>query len=435
MNDQLIKKALKLRETPVLTINRALASTAGQLSGLPTALMVAQEDFPSFYTPPDEELLKKKLAPEFNDPHLKDVVLRLNSSDAADNVLRVIKNENLSPSTKAIGVPLSILGSVMSDLQKSPHYDPFANAAVIYGNTPEVARHELGHAKDFNANPEETEWKALQLGIQNLIPSPFNALGPATQRAEYAAHNMAMKLMADDPQARRDYRRRVYTGYGTYLGGLAGAIAGVAMAHRKRKDGRILAAQGAGVGSLAGVGVGRLVAELLNLKDNAPGKDALEDFNPGAWAAVALPTVAGAILGAKMQPNTSSLPRLSTNPTLTWAVGGAGLGASLGAALLSVNQLIKGKKVPFTAEPSVPVSGDKDNGYKQPIGDALRVSIPAVLGGLGGAYLARDKEIDKIISSVLGGTSLGGAVGLGLNQLFKPRRNEEPAPRKELTFA
>lgn len=287
----MFKKAFRIEEPgkDILSqLDYGIASTVGRAKALPSALIVGQEKAWQDLKGPDKKVLQKELAHLKKDPRLKDVIVRLNHTNLIDDLKRIWSDKE-AVNNPFKSVPLKLINSVMHtttapfvSMRRMDHYNPITNTVGLYSGIPEVAHHELGHARDFNNNPFSTPLRTFASNMEQRF-LPFQA-GPVTQFLESAANHEAEKGYKGDM---REFRRRLWPARGTYWGvGLGTAayalnpelrekvhdfIAGDPGSYSDDWKGTLLKGlRGFGAGiALSGAGAltGRLFAEARNLFD------------------------------------------------------------------------------------------------------------------------------------------------------------------------
>jgi hypothetical protein len=293
----MFKKAFKIEEPAkdVLSqLDYGIASTVGRAKALPFSLLVGQEKAWQDLKGPDKKVLQKELAHLQKDPRLKDVVVRLNHTNLMDDLKRIwsdqhaVNNPFKTVPLKLINTFLHASTAPMLSMRRADHYNPITNTVGLYSGIPEVAHHELGHARDFNNNSLSTPFRNIASTLEQRF-LPFQA-GPVTQLLESAANHEAEKGYKGDM---REFRRRLWPARGTYWGvGLGTAayalhpglrekvhdfIAGDPGSYSDDWQGKLLKGLrgfGAGVAlPAAGALTGRLFAEARNLFDRGGKKE------------------------------------------------------------------------------------------------------------------------------------------------------------------
>ena len=250
-----------------------LADSVGRVSGLPAALLVGQEKAHKWLQNYDAEKFEEDFKHLQKDPRLKNTLVRLGHADPVDSIKRIWKNKKLSPYLKTVGTISEIPNSLISTLERNNSYNPITDEAHIYSNIPEIAHHELGHARDINSRNKDVN--ALAMLLDSKLPIKA---GPFTQFLETRANQEAEKGYLGD---KKEFRRRLWPGRGTYWATLLGSAA---MLHPNIRENVERFVTDGGYGnlqdnlirsSLLGLGVtgagalgGRVFAEVRNLFDS-----------------------------------------------------------------------------------------------------------------------------------------------------------------------
>lgn len=266
------KVALEFTEatSPSAKVMKFIADSVGAVGGLPAALAIGQEKALNFYKKPDIEKVREQFEHIKDDPRLEGVKVRLGYADPMDDIKTVFAKKDWSLPRKYIGALGSLASAVMTPM-RGAHYNPFTNNISVFGDTPEIMAHEIGHAQDFNKSKYSTHKRLLGKAIvDKLLPGQLG-----TQFTESMANVEAEKNYNGDP---RELRRRLWPARTTYL--LAGLLSGgkylpempsnlVHLISKKLNISPMTVAKSlSGVGGLATAGIlGRGAAEVRNLFD------------------------------------------------------------------------------------------------------------------------------------------------------------------------
>ena len=237
-------------------LSRALASTVGHLGGASVGLPILglQEHVnPTQWHGKDRSWLTSEIADDderaqklkqitknlekVRKQELGDHQVLLGGTNAFKEIPRILKNKRTSILGKVFGLGTYLPQSLMMNALRGSHYNPLSDTSVIYGNSPAVLTHELGHALDFNERPVSKE-----KGFEGLIAREgggllrdgymmSRAFAPIMLAQEGLANiNSEDALMAaykKDPQTLNkilsDRQRVLPAGFGSYLGGTIGA--------------------------------------------------------------------------------------------------------------------------------------------------------------------------------------------------------------------
>jgi hypothetical protein len=271
-------------------IHKAIGDTVGRVASLPALLMSnrvmhdpTKKDRPKAHE--DVMEMFSKVRPD----QLRDVLLRLGGADLIDDMVwkkdrgegpqhwskrlggRILHNQKAGPAGKALGYATAPLRWAQTAVNRSPHYDPFSDAANNPWDDVQVSEHELGHAIDFNNAERHGPIGMLgRLGrgsLRDLYTAAYG-LPMAKLWHEAQANNQSLGALreglADDPEQlaeREDARWPTLTaGYGSYIGGELSNL-GVPV-----------------VGPLAGMVAGRIAGE--GVRANRQGMRATETAEP-----------------------------------------------------------------------------------------------------------------------------------------------------------
>jgi hypothetical protein len=91
------------------------------------------------------------------------------------------------------------------------HYNPYTNSIHLYSDSPSIAIHEAGHAKDFAG----TSWKGLYAAVR-LLP-----IVPLFQEAEATGDAIGYHRDREDRDLERADYKILYPAYATYVAGEA----------------------------------------------------------------------------------------------------------------------------------------------------------------------------------------------------------------------
>ncbi|HLC91161.1 MAG TPA: hypothetical protein VJI15_05330 [Candidatus Nanoarchaeia archaeon] len=146
---------------------------------------------------------------------MDDVTVRAGHSRVFEDMSRLFTDEKLKDISIMgrifLGIPATFYQGLLAKLFRADHYNPFTKTAIIYSDVPAIARHELGHAKDFSERTFPT-WYALSRSIPGI---DLFQEGKATM---YAHESMA-------PKDKWQTGRYLVPAYATYVGGYLSLIA------------------------------------------------------------------------------------------------------------------------------------------------------------------------------------------------------------------
>ncbi len=84
---------------------------------------------------------------------LENTLVRVGHTAPFTDVYRLFTDERLKSASFLgkvfLGIPHVIVGGLLGKLYRADHYNPFTRTVHVYSDVPAIARHELGHAEDF----------------------------------------------------------------------------------------------------------------------------------------------------------------------------------------------------------------------------------------------------------------------------------------------
>lgn len=146
--------------------SRAVASTIGQIPGLLNFLYTNR----AVYSPQrkDHEDVAQAMS-EGSPEELQNTAVRLGGTRTLDDLYRVWTNPRTSILGKAVGTVGTPTGNLLASLFRSPLYNPYADTATQFYDSPAVTSHLLGRAiqtnrggKDFGSRLERDLYSLFQ---------------------------------------------------------------------------------------------------------------------------------------------------------------------------------------------------------------------------------------------------------------------------------
>lgn len=271
-----IKVALQVSDVSGIT-NNPLSGTIGRLTSPVAALVMGSTaPFGASASLEDPELVEviEKLK---SNPSLKDIKVNLGGVTPIEALSRVWDNKKTSLVSKLLGTLASPVQSLTTSLSRSDSYDPYSDTVTLFNADPAVLRHELGHAEDFT-----NSGMPIAYGIaRNLIPGMD--LHQENMASTNALNHMAAELKdlldGEEKPGSTVIRNRLSDmsranrvlggGFGSYVGGTLGGIAGMAFLPQMLAKVKNLPPflHGAGVpkaiGGLGGAVLGGLLGQLI----------------------------------------------------------------------------------------------------------------------------------------------------------------------------
>jgi len=193
-----------------------VATYLGPLLSWPTEILLGLKG--DILSSTDTRKVEQTIQENFANVPLKgDVLVRIGHNNVFGELYRLfkpgIKNRPNILLRMALGVPATIMTALTSSLTRADHYNPFTRSMVVYHSSNlGIAAHEAGHAIDFD-NKKFPGLHAL-----------FHGIWPITLMHEYDASKIAMQHL-NSPQ-RSEAVKVLEPAFGTYVGGVLGAIGG-----------------------------------------------------------------------------------------------------------------------------------------------------------------------------------------------------------------
>ncbi len=153
--------------------------------------------------------------------NLRDVKVRFNQYAPLSEWKRLTKNESISPFARyTIGIfsliPYTFLPErLLAGIVGGDHYNSFTNTINIYSDSPAVAIHEGGHAKDFSQRKERTGY-ALVYAVPIVGPL-YHEARASDDALNYFAEKNERKHLEESYEI-------LTPAYSTYVGGSIASI-------------------------------------------------------------------------------------------------------------------------------------------------------------------------------------------------------------------
>lgn len=154
------------------------------------------------------------------DNELSTVKVRLNQYNPRDDWRRLVANKAVGAGWRyTLGVVL-VAGETIfpGRLFGGDHYNPFTDTVHLYSNSPAIAFHEAGHAKDF----ARRKWKGTYAAAY-LIPGV-----PLYHEAQATNDALSYVTATREPALQREAYNLLYPAYGTYVGSAVNDPTGIA---------------------------------------------------------------------------------------------------------------------------------------------------------------------------------------------------------------
>ncbi|MBL8812126.1 MAG: hypothetical protein JNM43_18325 [Planctomycetaceae bacterium] len=161
-----------------------------------------------------------ELAAYLQENELSSVKVRLNQYNPRDDWRRLVANKAVGPGWRYTLGAVLVAGETIfpGRLFGGDHYNPFTNTVHLYSNSPAIAWHEAGHAKDF----ARRKWKGTYAAAY-LIPGV-----PLYHEAQATNDAISYVMATRDPAMQREAYNLLYPAYATYVGSAVSDPTGIA---------------------------------------------------------------------------------------------------------------------------------------------------------------------------------------------------------------
>lgn len=260
------------------TLAGIVGATAGRLNGLQGALMLAPTNPGKMLRDPnfaEAQRVFEEMRAKHPDA-LKNTVVQVGGHDLKESFKRTWNNKNIAPGLRHLAAATEPIIGGISAWNRADHYNPWSDTVTVYSQSPEILRHEIGHAIDFNNKRVAMEGKGrVAKALAGLAPAAYMgasiALPGGTLLTEAQATRHALNSVKGDPEREAETWKMLAPAYGSYAGGAAAALREYGLNKgwfsegllRRRPD--KLHEMGMQIGiPLAGVAAGHGVAALRN---------------------------------------------------------------------------------------------------------------------------------------------------------------------------
>lgn len=194
-------KNYKLIDDKDFIIWRAL----GYVGSLPFKAFFMDWDVNNYVKPDTKNSIKTLLE---NDSKIDGLTVRLNHTSPFTDVYRLFTEEQLTERNNIfarffLGMPTVLFGEFFSKFTRSDYYNPYTKTAVVYSNVEGVAKHEIGHHRDFTRF--DRDWI---YSLSRLLP-------PVMLYQEWKASKYAKWTLEEKNRAQ--FGRYLIPAYLTYL--------------------------------------------------------------------------------------------------------------------------------------------------------------------------------------------------------------------------
>lgn len=151
-----------------------------------------------------------QLATYLSENELSTVKVRLNQYHPREDWQRLVANQSVGAGWRyTVGVVSVAAEAIFAGrLFGGDHYNPYTNTIHLYSDSPAIALHEAGHAKDF----ARRKWKGTYAAAGILPIFPLIQEGIATSDA------LGYLKATQSMNAQQEAYEILYPAYGTYIG-------------------------------------------------------------------------------------------------------------------------------------------------------------------------------------------------------------------------
>jgi len=412
---------------------KAVASTLGRLNTLPVAALVGQERIGDWLRDPEEKMLHDLRKDLRKDKRIHNTEIQVGHANPLRLLQRVWKNPHSTILDKTMGTLMSPLSAISSNLTRGNAYDPLSDSIMLYSNIPEIAKHELGHARDFN---QKSPWLRSAYTWGKMMEAPlspiFGGAGPLTQWMETRANQEGIEGGKPTPESRREYRRRTWPARSTYITAALAALAPYAankgwLGEGAKdswlgRDGNLLGRMGgsAMLGLIPGAMLGRGMAEVRNLFDPDKPKEKKKHMttNTTHKKAALNPRLFGAYLSTvKSAADADSIMKMDGAGPVAADMIGLNVWGANRAGRAKAMQKAQGKDVPFSVGHPI-------------LSTTLGLTGGMLAGGLTGTLAGHAMSgpglyDDSAAIGGLAGMGGGALLGLTLTNMLRRKRMRE----------
>lgn len=177
----------------------------GYIGSLPIKAFLMSWNMNNYVKPDTKKSIETLLE---NDPDIDGLTVRLNHTRPFGDVWRLFTEKQLRERNNILariffGMPTTLLGEFFAKFTRSDYYNPYTKVAVLYSNVEAVAKHEIGHHRDFTRF--NRDW----------IYSLSRILPPVMLYQEWKASKYAKWTLEE--QNRYQFGRYLTPAYATYL--------------------------------------------------------------------------------------------------------------------------------------------------------------------------------------------------------------------------
>ncbi len=177
----------------------------GYIGSLPTKAFFMSWEVSNYVKPKTKKSIEDILK---RDSKIKGLTVRLNHTNPIKDTKRLFTEKQLKERNSLLfriflGIPTTILGGFLAKLRRSDHYNPFTKTVIVYSNIEAIAKHEIGHHRDFMRFSEDGVYS-----VARIFP-------PITLYQEWRASKYAKWTLRK--KTRNQFGRFLIPAYVTYI--------------------------------------------------------------------------------------------------------------------------------------------------------------------------------------------------------------------------
>lgn len=179
-----------------------ISRTIGYVGSIRGKLMFLSKDVGSY---PKEDVVKG-IEDYVRNSGLENVTVRVGHSKILKDTVRLFTDPKLKDISLLgkifFGISTTVIGGLMAKLTRADYYNPFTRTVHCYSNIEAIAKHELGHAEDFQHNPV-------------TLYSILSSIPPVRLYQEFKASQYAHKKLS--PKNKYQTGRYLVPAFASYL--------------------------------------------------------------------------------------------------------------------------------------------------------------------------------------------------------------------------
>ncbi|MBU4502447.1 MAG: hypothetical protein KKA79_07660 [Nanoarchaeota archaeon] len=193
----------------------------GYVGSLPFKALFMDSDINNYVKPETKKSIERLLEA---DNKIDGLTVRLNHTHPLQDTWRLFTDKDLRERNNffarlILGFPSTFLGELSAKFVRCDYYNPYTKVATMYSNVEGVAKHELGHHRDFMRF--DRDWL---YSLSRILP-------PVMLYQEWKATKYAKWTLEE--KNRTDFGRFLVPAYATYV---AITLLGIYKFFRKRED-------------------------------------------------------------------------------------------------------------------------------------------------------------------------------------------------------